>query len=67
MNHKINHVQEFFMSGKSLTVLDCFNLFKTSELRKIVCVLKSKGLKINSEWQTNYQTKSRYKKYYLIN
>jgi len=55
------------MTGQPLTVLDCFNLFKTFELRKIVCVLKTKGLKIESEWLTNYQTKSRYKKYYLIN
>jgi hypothetical protein len=67
MNHKINQVEEFFMTGQPLTVFDCFNLFKTFELRKIVCVLKTKGLKIESEWMTNYQTKSRYKKYYLIN
>ena len=67
MNHKINQVEEFFMTGQPLTVLDCFNLFKTFELRKIVCILKTKGLKIESEWMTNYQTKSRYKKYYLIN
>jgi hypothetical protein len=67
MNYKINHVKEFFMTGKSLTVLDCFNLFKTSELRKIVCVLKSKGLRIESQWILNENTKTRYKKYYLIN
>jgi len=54
------------MTGNSLTVLDCFNLFKTFELRKIVCVLKSRGLKINSIWMENLETKSKYKKYFLI-
>lgn len=67
MNYKINQVEAFLMTGQPLTVLDCFNLFKTFELRKIVCVLKAKGLKIDSEWMVNYQTKIRYKKYYLIN
>lgn len=67
MNHKINQVEAFLMTGRSLTVLDCFTMFKTFELRKIVCVLRNKGLKINSEWQVNLQTKSRYKKYYLVN
>jgi hypothetical protein len=66
MNTKINKVQAYFMTGNSLTVLDCFNLFKTFELRKIVCVLKSRGLKINSIWMENLETKSRYKKYFLI-
>lgn len=67
MNHKINQVEEFLMTGQPLTVLDCFNMFKTFELRKIVCQLKNKGLNIGSEWQVNLNTKSRYKKYYLIN
>jgi hypothetical protein len=67
MNHKINQVEAFLMTGQPLTVLDCFTMFKTFELRKIVCLLKDKGHNIESEWQTNYQTKSRYKKYYLIN
>ena len=67
MNHKINQVEAFLLTGQALTVLDCFNLFRTFELRKIVCRLKDKGLKIGSEWQTNLETKSRYKKYYLIN
>ena len=67
MNCKIKQVEEFLGTGQPLTVLDCFNLFKTFELRKIVCVLKTKGLNIESQWQINYQTGSRYKKYYLIN
>jgi hypothetical protein len=67
MNYKINQVEAFLMTGQPLTVLDCFNMFKTFELRKIVCQLKNKGHNIASEWQTNYQTNSRYKKYYLIN
>jgi len=66
MNTKISKVQAYFMTGNSLTVLDCFNLFKTFELRKIVCVLKSRGLKINSIWMENLETKSKYKKYFLI-
>ena len=67
MNYKIKQVEEFLVTGQPLTVLDCFNLFKTFELRKIVCVLKTRGLNIESQWQINYQTGSRYKKYYLIN
>ena len=67
MNCKIKQVEEFLGTGQPLTVLDCFNLFKTFELRKIVCVLKTRGLNIESLWQINYQTGSRYKKYYLIN
>lgn len=67
MNNKIKNIEEFFMTGNSLTVMDCFILFKTYELRKIVCVLKSKGMKIQSEWQTNHVTKSKFKKYYLSN
>ena len=67
MEKKIEQVENYLMTGNPLTVLDCFKMFNTFELRKIVCILKSKGLKINSEWQTNYQTKSRFKKYYLIN
>ncbi len=65
MNHKINQIENFLMTGQALTVLDCFKLFKTFELRKVVCVLKGKGLNIQSEWMTNYDTKTRYKKYYL--
>ena len=67
MNCKIKQVEEFLVTGQPLTVLDCFNLFKTFELRKIVCVLKTRGLNIESQWQINYQTGSRYKKYSLIN
>ena len=67
MNNKINQVEAFLMTGQPLTVLDCFNLYRTFELRKIVCVLKAKGLKIESEWMSNIQMKTRYKKYYLIN
>jgi hypothetical protein len=67
MRNKIKNIEGFFMTGNSLTVLDCFNLFQTFELRKIVCVLKAKGLNIKSEWQSNIQTKTRYKKYYLSN
>ena len=67
MEKKIEQVENYLMTGNPLTVLDCFNLFKTFELRKIVCRLKSKGLNIKSEWQTNYNTKTRFKKYYLIN
>ena len=53
------------MTGYPLTVLDCFNEFKTFELRKIVCVLKSRGLNIKSIWQENTETKTRYKMYFL--
>lgn len=66
MNCKIKQVEEFLGTGQPLTVLDCFNSFKTFELRKIVCVLKTRGLNIESQWQINYQTGSRYKKYYII-
>ena len=65
MNTKISRVQAHFMTGNPLTVLDCFNLYKTFELRKIVCVLKSRGLNIWSVWLHNHETKSRYKKYFL--
>jgi len=65
MNTKISRVQAYFMTGYPLTVLDCFNDFKTFELRKIVCVLKSRGLNIKSIWQENTETKSRYKMYFL--
>lgn len=67
MNRKIELVESYLMSGKPLTVLTCFNLFGTFELRKIVCRLKDKGIKIDSEWQINFNTKTRYKKYYLSN
>jgi hypothetical protein len=66
MTKKINQVEAFLMTGQPLTVLDCFNLFKTFELRKIVCVLKARGLNIGCEWLTNYDTGSRYKRYFLI-
>jgi hypothetical protein len=65
MNCKIKQVEEFLGTGQPLTVLDCFNLFKTFELRKIVCVLKTRGLNIESQWQENQETKSRYKMYFL--
>jgi hypothetical protein len=67
MNHKINQVEAFLMTGQPLTVLDCFNMFKTFELRKIVCRLKNRGLNIKSKWMSNDSTGTRYKKYYLIN
>lgn len=67
MDRKIQLVESYLMSGKPLTVLTCFNLFGTFELRKIVCVLKERGVKIDSEWQMNYNTKTRFKKYYLNN
>ncbi len=66
MTKKINQVEAFLMTGQPLTVLDCFNLYKTFELRKIVCVLKDRGLKIGCEWLVNHDTGSRYKKYFLI-
>ena len=67
MSNKIKNIESFLLTGKALTVLDCFNLFQTFELRKVVCVLKSRGMEIKSEWQVNDQTKTRYKKYYLSN
>jgi hypothetical protein len=67
MSNKIKNIAAFLIKGNSLTVMDCFNLFQTYELRKIVCVLKSQGFKIESEWQTNINTKTKYKKYYLVN
>lgn len=67
MNTKIKNIESYLLTNQALTVLDCFNLFQTFELRKIVCVLKSRGMKIKSEWQVNDQTKTRYKKYYLSN
>ena len=66
MTKKINQVEAFLMTGQPLTVLDCYNLYKTFELRKIVCVLKDRGLNIGSQWLVNYDTGSRYKKYFLI-
>lgn len=43
----------YFIGGGSLTVKKAWQLFGTTELRKVVSRLKDKGYPISSEWITD--------------
>ena len=57
-------IQAHFERGKSLTVLQALKQYHTTELRKIVCRLKKKGLDIISDWHQE-NGKNKYKIYKL--
>lgn len=57
-------IQKHFLSGRSLTVLQALKQYHTTELRKIVCRLKNKGLVIHSDW-FQVEGKNKYKVYQL--
>lgn len=44
-------IQQYFLEGNSLTVLKCIRLFHTTELRKDVCRMNKKLIKLNYDLQ----------------
>lgn len=58
-------IRNYFESGKPLTVSTCYNLFKTHDLRKYVSRLRSSGLNIADQWETDSFGRN-YKKYFLL-
>ena len=61
---KQKNIEDWLKSGKSLTVLECINRFRTTELRKVICRLKKKGMAIVGTWQE--EKGNRFKRYKLI-
>lgn len=55
-------VAAYLKEGKSLTVLECWVLFKTTELRRIVSRLKREGMAIVAAWEYG-PNKAKYKRY----
>lgn len=61
---KLKAIENYFKSGKELTVLDAVKLFKTMELRKYVSMLKQRGMNISGTWVFNPGVK--FKAYKLV-
>lgn len=57
-------IENYFKSGKELTVLDAVKLFKTIDLRKYISILKRKGMNIVGTWVVEKHVK--YKVYKLV-
>ena len=58
-------ILEALLNGQKLTVLGTVRRFNTVELRKRISELRREGFHIKDEWETNKQTKSKYKVYYV--
>lgn len=56
-------IRAYFEQGGKLTVLGCFKLFSTNELRHFVAALRKEGIPIKGDWQKTGDKK--YKVYYL--
>lgn len=62
MNNPQKAVADYLKTGKSLTVLECWQLFKTTELRRIISRLKQEGMAIIAQWEKGPQNE-KYKRY----
>ena len=58
-------ILEALLNGEKLTVLGAISKFKTVELRKRLSELRREGFHIQDKWETNKQTKSKYKTYFI--
>lgn len=58
-------IREHLEQGNQLTVLSCFKLCCTNELRHFVSELKNEGMEIKSHWTTNTEGNKHFKVYYL--
>lgn len=50
---KLTAIENYFKSGKELTVLDAVKLFHTIDLRKYISILRQRGMNISGEWVVN--------------
>lgn len=57
-------VEQHFKNGGTLTVLECWSLYHTTELRRIVSRLKHSGMSFASTWEKREQ--SRWKRYWMV-
>ncbi len=55
-------IKNGFEAGKTLTVLDALNQFRTIELRKYVSMLRKEGLNIQDRWVS--KNGKRFKEYF---
>ena len=63
---KKTKVLEALLQRKYITARDGYSL-GTNDVRKNISILRNKGHKIADEWTVNPHTKTRYKKYFIIN
>ena len=65
-----NRILQYLKENKSgLTVVECQQKLKTTELRKIVCNLNDKGYVIGSIWENgvnSFGEPTRYKRYFYL-
>lgn len=65
-----NRILQYLKENKSgLTVVECQQKLKTTELRKVVSNLCDKGYKIGSVWKSglnSFGEKTRYKRYFYL-
>lgn len=58
-------IMEHLQSGNPLTVMSCFKLLYTNELRHFISELKNDGLDIKSHWEYSADKRKKWKKYYI--
>lgn len=65
----LDRIIDYMLSHKGITVTECRDKIGTTELRKRVCDLKSRGYIIEGIWEKGVNrvgNKTRFKRYYLI-
>lgn len=61
-----DQLRNWLNAGNTITVLEATIILRTVDLRQYITQLRREGLPITDEWQTNEQTKKRFKKYWLV-
>jgi hypothetical protein len=62
VNNPQKSVAEHLKNGNSLTVMECWQLYHTTELRRIISRLKREGMQITGAWEKGPQN-AKYKRY----
>jgi hypothetical protein len=62
MSNPQTSVKQHLKNGGTLTVLECWSLYHTTELRRIISRLKREGMQIVASWEQGPE-KAKYKRY----
>ena len=65
MIQKQQQVLNLLKAGRTITVGECYHLFRTHDLRRIISRLKKEGHQIHGEYETSPDGKETYKRYQI--
>jgi hypothetical protein len=56
---------DYLKTGKTLSPLECLDMFGCMKLATRIGELKKQGFNIGSEWRQDFNTNKKWKEYYL--